>query len=125
MDHQRFLDRQRLRRRYRVRNHLKGKKGVLTRPRLSVFRSNKHTYVQVIDDEAGRTLAAASTREKGMLGKAKSGSNKDAAVAIGKAIAERSIAAGIKEVAFDRGSYKFHGRIAALATAAREGGLVF
>jgi large subunit ribosomal protein L18 len=125
MDYQRFLDRQRLRRRYRVRNHLKGKKGVLRRPRLSVYRSNKHIYAQVIDDSGGRTLASASTREPVLLNKAKNGGNKDAAVVIGKAIAERSLAAGVKEVAFDRGSYKFHGRVAALAKAAREGGLVF
>jgi large subunit ribosomal protein L18 len=125
MDYQRFLDRQRLRRRRRVRRNLKGKKGVIGRARLSVFRSGKHMYAQVIDDEAGRTLAAASTREKDVLGKGKSGGNKEAATAVGKSIAARSLAAGVKQVSFDRGSYKFHGRVAALAAAAREAGLVF
>lgn len=126
MNHEKVVGRQRLRRRRRVRRHLRDTiRGVVPRPRLSVFRSSKHTYAQVIDDSAGRTVAAASTVEQGMLGGKKSGGNKAAAVAIGKAIAERSIAAGIKEVTFDRGSYKYHGRVEALAKAAREAGLVF
>jgi large subunit ribosomal protein L18 len=126
MNHEKSIARQRLRRARRVRRHLRDTiRGVVPRPRLSVFRSSKHTYAQVIDDNAGRTVAAASTAEKGVLGGAKSGGNKNAAVAVGKTIAERSIAAGVREVTFDRGSYKFHGRVAALAQAAREAGLVF
>ena len=93
------------------------------RPRLSVFRSSKHIYAQVIDDEKGATLAAASTLEKDIAGE--KGGNKDAAAAVGKAIAERAKAAGVAEVVFDRGDYMFHGRVKALADAAREGGLSF
>jgi len=95
------------------------------RPRLSVFRSGKHIYAQVIDDLRGTTLAAASSLDEGLQGKLKTGANKDAAVEVGKLIAERAIKAGVKEVVFDRGGYIYHGRIAALATAAREGGLSF
>ena len=95
------------------------------RPRLSVFRSGKHIYAQVIDDGAGRIVAAASTVEKETRSEFKNGSNKEAAGRIGKTIAERAIAAGITEVVFDRGAYKFHGRVKALADAAREGGLNF
>ena len=95
------------------------------RPRLSVFRSGKHIYAQVIDDLKGTTLAAASSLDEGLKGKLKSGANKDAATEVGKLIAERAIAAGVKEVVFDRGGYIYHGRVAALATAAREGGLSF
>ena len=94
------------------------------RPRLSVFRSGKHIYAQVIDDKKGATLAAASSLDE-KLGEIKTGANKDAATQVGKLIAERAIAAGIKEVIFDRGGYQFHGRVAALANAAREGGLSF
>ena len=95
------------------------------RPRLSVFRSGKHIYAQVIDDGAGRIVAAASTVEKETRSEFKNGSNKEAAGRIGKTIAERAIAAGITEVVFARGAYKFHGRVKALADAAREGGLNF
>ena len=95
------------------------------RPRLSVFRSGKHIYAQVIDDVKGLTLAAASSLDEGLTGKLKTGANKDAATEVGKLIAERAIKAGVKEVVFDRGGYIYHGRIAALATAAREGGLSF
>ena len=95
------------------------------RPRLSIFRSGKHIYAQIIDDRKGATLAAASSLDEGLKGKLKSGANKDAASEVGKLIAERAIAAGIKEVVFDRGGYIYHGRVAALATAAREGGLSF
>ena len=95
------------------------------RPRLSVFRSGKHIYAQVIDDLKGTTLAAASSLDEGLKGKLKTGANKDAATEVGKLIAERAIAAGVKEVVFDRGGYIYHGRVAALATAAREGGLSF
>ena len=95
------------------------------RPRLSVFRSGKHIYAQVIDDLKGLTLAAASSHDEGLKSKLKTGANKDAATEVGKLIAERAIAAGVKAVVFDRGGYQYHGRVAALATAAREGGLSF
>ncbi|MBN9511791.1 MAG: 50S ribosomal protein L18 [Alphaproteobacteria bacterium] len=95
------------------------------RPRLSVFRSGKHIYAQVIDDRKGLTLAAASSLDKDVKGKIKTGADKGAAAEVGKLIAQRAIAAGVKEVIFDRGGYIFHGRVAALATAAREGGLSF
>jgi large subunit ribosomal protein L18 len=95
------------------------------RPRLSVFRSGKHIYAQVIDDLKGTTLAAASSLDEGLKAKLKTGANKDAATEVGKLIAERAIAAGVKDVVFDRGGYQYHGRVAALATAAREGGLSF
>jgi large subunit ribosomal protein L18 len=95
------------------------------RPRLSVFRSGKHIYAQVIDDLKGLTLAAASSLDEGLRAKLKTGANKDAATEVGKLIAERAIAAGVKDVVFDRGGYQYHGRVAALATAAREGGLSF
>ena len=95
------------------------------RPRLSVFRSGKHIYAQVIDDLKGLTLAAASSLDEGLKAKLKTGANKDAAAAIGKLVAERAVKAGVKEVVFDRGGYIFHGRVKALADAAREGGLSF
>ncbi len=95
------------------------------RPRLSIFRSGKHIYAQVIDDRKGLTLAAASSLDEGLKGKLKTGADKSAAAEVGKLIAERAVAAGVKEVVFDRGGYIFHGRIAALADAAREGGLSF
>ena len=95
------------------------------RPRLSIFRSSKHIYAQVIDDVKGLTLAAASSLDEGLTGKLKTGANKDAATEVGKLIAERAIKAGVKEVVFDRGGYLYHGRIKALADAAREGGLNF
>jgi large subunit ribosomal protein L18 len=95
------------------------------RPRLSVFRSSKHIYAQVIDDEAGRTLAAASSLDKALREALKTGADKDAAAAVGKLVAERALAAGVKEVVFDRGAYLYHGRVKALADAAREGGLAF
>jgi len=95
------------------------------RPRLSVFRSSKHIYAQVIDDASSRTVASASSLEKNMAGKLKTGSDKEAAAAIGKLVAERALAAGVSTVVFDRGGYMYHGRIKALADAAREGGLSF
>jgi large subunit ribosomal protein L18 len=95
------------------------------RPRLSVFRSGKHIYAQVIDDLKGTTLAAASSLDEGLKARLKTGANKDAATEVGKLIAERAIAAGVKDVVFDRGGYQYHGRVAALAAAAREGGLSF
>ncbi len=122
MRHEKQVGRQRQRRAIRVRNRLRRD---ATRPRLCVFRSHKHTYAQIIDDAAGRTLAAASSVDKEVRAGLRYGGNKTAAAAIGKAIAARAIAAGIKEVVFDRRQYKYHGRVAALADAAREAGLVF
>ena len=111
------------RRRERLRFQLRQKSG--GRVRLSVFRSSKHIYAQVIDDGAGRTLAAASSLDKSLRTDLKTGADKDAAAAVGKLVAERALAAGVKEVVFDRGSYLYHGRVKALAEAAREGGLAF
>lgn len=105
--------------RYQLRKRAKG------RPRLSVFRSGLHIYVQVIDDGGGKTLAAASSVEKDLRKKLKTGGNVEAAAEVGKLIAERAKKAGISEVVFDRGGYAFHGRVKALADAAREGGLNF
>jgi len=96
-----------------------------TRARLSVFRSSKHIYAQIIDDLKGETLAAASTIEKTMRGEGKKGTNVEAAKVVGKLLAERAKEKGIKDVVFDRGGYLYHGRIKALADAAREGGLNF
>ncbi len=95
------------------------------RPRLSVFRSGRHIYAQVIDDRSGSTLAAASTLEKDLRGGLKTGADKAAAVAVGKLVAERAVAKGVSDVVFDRGGFKYHGRVQALADAAREGGLSF
>jgi len=95
------------------------------RPRLSVFRSSKHIYAQVIDDLKGETLASASSLEKGLRDGGKTGADVDAAQAVGKLLAERAVKNGVKEVIFDRGQYLFHGRVKALADAAREGGLSF
>jgi large subunit ribosomal protein L18 len=95
------------------------------RPRLSVFRSGKHIYAQVIDDRKGATLASASSLDEDVKGKLKTGADKSAATEVGKLIAQRALAAGVKEVVFDRGGYMYHGRVAALANAAREGGLSF
>lgn len=111
------------RRKLRVRRQLKKKS--TERPRLSVFRSSQHIYAQVIDDASGRTLAAASSLEKDMRSALKTGADKAAAAAVGKLIAERAASAGVKEVVFDRGGYLFHGRVKALADAAREAGLSF
>ena len=95
------------------------------RPRLSVFRSSKHIYAQVIDDAKGVTIAAASSLDTDLKGKLKTGADVGAAKEVGRLVAERALKAGIKEVVFDRGGYIFHGRIKALADAAREGGLSF
>ena len=113
----------RARRRQRLRFQLRQKSG--DRPRLSVFRSGKHIYAQVIDDAAGRTLAAASTLDAGLKPTIKTGADTEAAKAVGKLIAERAKAAGVERVVFDRGAYMYHGRVKALADAAREGGLDF
>ena len=112
-----FRSRRQRRARYALRKAANG------RPRLSVFRSGKHIYAQIIDDRKGVTLAAASSLDEAV--KVKTGANKEAATQVGKLIAERAIAAGVKTVVFDRGGYQYHGRVAALATAAREGGLSF
>ena len=95
------------------------------RPRLSVHRSSKNIYVQVIDDVAGRTLASASTLDTDLRTSLKTGADTAAAAAVGKLVAERAVKAGVKEVVFDRGAFIYHGRIKALAEAAREGGLTF
>lgn len=111
------------RRKRRARASIAKKSG--GRLRLSVFRSSKHIYVQVIDDAQGVTLAAASSLEAELKGSLKTGADVAAAVAVGKLIAERAKAAGITDVVFDRGGYIYHGRVKALADAAREGGLTF
>ncbi|MCF1503164.1 50S ribosomal protein L18 [Afifella sp. H1R] len=111
------------RRKGRVRAALK--RVAYGRPRLSVFRSSQHIYVQIIDDTQGRTLVSASTVEKDLRETLKSGANVQAASAVGKLLAERAKAAGIEKVQFDRGGYIYHGRIKALADAAREAGLDF
>ena len=108
-------------RRQRVRTALRAKGG--QRPRLSIHRSGRHIYAQVIDDTAGRTVAAASTLDKDM--RDQTGATCDAAAAVGRRVAERASAAGITRVVFDRGGFLFHGRVKALADAAREGGLEF
>ncbi len=122
MRHERQIGKQRHRRGFRVRNRLKRH---ATRPRLSVFRSHQNFYAQIVDDGAGRTLAAASTLDKQLREELRYGGNKTAAAVVGKAIAQRALEAGIKEVVFDRREYKYHGRVAALADAARGAGLVF
>jgi large subunit ribosomal protein L18 len=106
-----------------VRNNVQ--RSAAGRLRLSVFRSNKHIYAQIIDDLAGKTLVAASSVDKDLFGAGNYAGNCDAATRVGKLLAQRASAKGIKEVIFDRGPYKFHGRVAALAGAAREGGLKF
>jgi large subunit ribosomal protein L18 len=93
--------------------------------RLSVHRSSKHIYAQIIDDIAGKTLAAASSLDKELKGQLKTGADRAAAAAVGKRVAERALKVGVKDVVFDRGAYHFHGRVKALADAAREGGLKF
>jgi large subunit ribosomal protein L18 len=108
-------------RRQRVRTGLRAKGG--GRARLSVHRSGRHIYAQIIDDAAGKTVASASTLEKDV--RAKSGANLDAAAVVGKTVAERAKKAGVTRVVFDRGGFLFHGRVKALADAAREGGLEF
>lgn len=113
-----FLRRQE-RTRFKVRKMAKG------RPRLTVFRSSKQIYAQIIDDRAGRTLAAASSLDKDLKANLSNGATADAAAEVGKLLAQRAKDAGVENVVFDRGGYKFHGRVKALADAARESGLVF
>jgi large subunit ribosomal protein L18 len=112
-----------MRRRQRVRANLR--RLANGRPRLSVFRSSKHIYAQIIDDAAGRTLAAASSLDGALRTSLDKGGDVAAATAVGKLIAERAKAAGVERVVFDRGAYMFHGRVKALADAAREGGMDF
>jgi len=112
-----------LRRTAKVRRNVRRAAG--GRARLSIFRSSKHIYAQVIDDANGQTLASASSLEKDMRGTLKTGANIEAAKVVGKRLAERASAKGVKEVVFDRGGYLYHGRVKALADAAREGGLSF
>ena len=111
------------RRKARVRRAIK--KAANGRPRLSVFRSSKQIYAQIIDDVRGHTVVSASTLEADLKGKLKTGATVDAAKEVGKLVAERAVAAGVKQVIFDRSGYLYHGRVKALADAAREGGLDF
>ena len=117
------LIKRRVRRGFRVRNRVRS--GTHGRPRLSVFRSNRHIYAQVIDDAAGHTLVAASTMESDLAGPGKVAAGRDSASKVGQLIAERAQEKGISEVVLDRGAFKYHGRVAALAEAAREAGLKF
>ena len=119
---QRLVQTRRLRRQRRVRNRLFG---TAERPRLAVFRSSKHIYAQMVNDESGATLVSASSLDTEIRAQIKYGGNKAAAAAVGRAVAERAKKAGIDKVCFDRRSYKYHGRVAALAQAAREAGLQF
>ncbi|MGD9634344.1 MAG: 50S ribosomal protein L18 [Pirellulales bacterium] len=122
MEHHKKIGGQRERRAFRVR---KRTRGTQERPRLCVTRSHKHISAQIIDDIDGKTLASASSRDKSIAAKLKYGGNQAAAQVVGKALAEKATQAGITAVCFDRGPYKYHGRVAALAAAAREGGLQF
>ncbi len=122
MNHQKANALQRRRRAFRVSKHIRG---TSERPRLCVFRSHKHMYAQVIDDSQGRTLASAGTNDKALRDALKYGGNTSAAEAVGKAVAERALAAGVTKVCFDRRAFQFHGRVAALAEAARKSGLSF
>ncbi len=114
-----LFERRRQRVRLQIRRRANG------RPRLSVFRSNKHIYAQVIDDSRGLTLAAASSLDKDLRAQLKTGGDRAAAAAVGRLLAERAKAAGLSKVVFDRGGYLYHGRVQALAEAARESGLSF
>ena len=119
---QKQISHQRKRRTYRVSNRVKRDS---TRPRLCIFRSLKHMYAQIIDDEAGRTLVSASTVDKQLRPDVPKAGKKEAAAAVGRVLAQRAIEAGITQVAFDRRAYRYHGRVAALAEAARKSGLQF
>ena len=119
LDNKKLFERRKRRTRHRLR------KIERLKPRLSVFRSGKHIYAQVIDDLAGRTVAAASTLDKDIRDGLKTGANRDAAAQVGKVVAERAKSAGVETVVFDRGGYLYHGRVKALGDAAREAGLKF
>jgi large subunit ribosomal protein L18 len=122
VDKNKHLGGQRLRRRHHVRTQIRGS---AQRPRLCVYRSHRNLACQIIDDRSGKTLIAVGTKDKDVRAGVVYGGNKAAAQVIGKLLAEKAIAAGIKQVAFDRGHYRYHGRVAALADAAREAGLSF
>ncbi len=122
MDHQKLKHVRRLRRRHHVRRSIVG---TSERPRLTVFRSSKHIYAQLIDDLSGATLATASSKSAELKESVKYGGNIKAAAAVGKQLAQNAKSKGINKAAFDRGHYKYHGRVKALADAAREGGLQF
>jgi len=122
MIHKMSRSKAREKRHYRLRHHLSG---VPDRPRLAVFRSNNHIYAQIIDDIAGHTIAAASTMEKSIAANCKNTSGKEAARIVGEAVAKKAIEKGINTVVFDRAGYIYHGRVQALAEAAREAGLQF
>ena len=122
MNHQRSVLQLRRRRKFRVRKRIRGTADC---PRLSVFRSNKNIYAQLIDDASGQTLASASSMDKDVCPAGTYGGNAEAAQKVGKALAERAKAQGVERVCFDRGASKYHGRVQALADAAREGGLQF
>ena len=109
-------------RQHRHRRVRKRVTGTADRPRLCVYRSLRHVYAQIVDDGQGHTLASASTADPGIVAK---GSNRESAAAVGRAVAERAVAAGMRRVVFDRGGYLYHGRVQALADAAREAGLEF
>src|SRR5947208_12854354 len=119
MDHQRSKHRRQLRRRQHVRRNITG---TAERPRLTVFRSSKHIYAQLVDDLSGATLATASTTAEDVRGGVPYGGNIKAGAVVGKKLAEAAKAKGIQSAAFDRGHYRYHGRVKALADAAREGG---
>ena len=123
MKAQKKLKKRKIRRGFRVSNRVR--RDAHGRPRLSVFKSNRHIYAQIIDDVEGKTLVSASTMESSVAGAGKSGSNCDMAQTVGKLLGERAKEKGIETVVFDRGSFRYHGRVAALADAAREGGLKF
>jgi large subunit ribosomal protein L18 len=122
VDKNKYMSGQRLRRQFRVRKRTRGS---TARPRLSVFRSHRNLACQIIDDTVGKTLVAVGSKDKDIRTGLAYGGNKKAAEALGKLLAEKALAAGIKEVCFDRGHYKYHGRVAALADAARAAGLSF
>ena len=122
MNKNKFLNKQRERRAFHTRNRLRGNSNA---PRMCVTRSHNNIYCQIIDDEAGKTLVAVGTQSKDLRESIGYGGNADAASKIGSAVAEKALAAGIKKVKFDRGANKYHGRLAALADAAREAGLEF
>jgi len=119
---QKLIGKQKQRRKFRVRKRVRG---TADSPRLSVFRSDSHIACQLIDDVGGRTIVSASTRDRGMRDQVHYGGNCDAAKVVGQAVARKALEAGIQQVCFDRGAYKYHGRVAALADAAREAGLKF
>jgi large subunit ribosomal protein L18 len=119
MNPKKLFDRRKRRTRYNVKRLAAGK------PRLSIFRSGRHVYAQIIDDLKGHTLVSASSVDKELRGSLKTGADKEAAAAVGRVVAERAAKAGVSQVVFDRGGYRYHGRVKALADAAREGGLKF